>query len=173
MYGVVHGGVNDELRKLSAEYLGSLPFDGYAIGGSLGKNSEELFQMLNKVVPLLPRGKPNHVLGIGDELSIRACVPLGIDTFDSTFPTRSARHGSLLTKTRGRINVRNSKFKTLFEPPCYECVCSLCRNHSVAYLHHLDKAREPIAWTLATEHNLHYMGTMMRELREAIARNEV
>ena len=173
MYGVVHGGVNDELRELSATYLSSLPFDGFAIGGSLGKDTEELVSMLRKVLRILPDDKPNHVLGIGDPQSVEACVSLGADTFDSTFPTRSARHGSLLTKTRGRINVRNKKFKTLFEPPCWECPCSLCKHHSLAYLHHLDRAKEPMAWTLATEHNLHYMGGMMKELREGILRNEV
>ena len=104
---------------------------------------------------------------------MRASVKLGIDAFDSTFPTRSARHGALLTRTRGRVNVRNAKNKDLFEPPCFECGCPLCSRHTLAYLHHLDRAREPTAWTLATEHNLWYMGNLMRELREKILADEL
>jgi queuine tRNA-ribosyltransferase len=173
MYAVIHGGVDDALRKTSCEYLTSLPFDGFAIGGSLGKNTEELVKMLTNMMPLLPKDRPNHLLGIGDEVSIRKSVGLGVDAFDSTFPTRSARHGSLLTRTRGRVNIRNAKNKSLHEPPCFECACPLCTNHTMAYLHHLDRAREPMAWTLATEHNLWYMGYMMREIRGKIARDEL
>ena len=173
MYAVIHGGVDDALRRLSAEYLGGLPFDGFAIGGSLGKDTRELTRMLANLVPLLPSDRPNHLLGIGDEPSVRASVALGIDAFDSTFPTRSARHGTLLTRTRGRVNVRNAENKARLEPPCFECGCPLCSRHTLAYLHHLDRAREPMAWTLATEHNLWYMGDLMREVRGKIRGDEL
>ena len=88
MYAVVHGGTDLELRHASAAYLSSLPFDGFALGGSLGKDTDELLQMLGQVMPALPRGKPNHLLGIADEISVRGAVALGVDTFDSCLPTR-------------------------------------------------------------------------------------
>ena len=109
MYGVIHGGVDESLRRLSAAYVGSLPFDGFAIGGSLGKDTAELLRLLSTLMPLLPADRPNHLLGIGDVGSIRGAVLHGVDTFDSTFPTRNARHGTLLTFARrwggDRLNV--------------------------------------------------------------------
>ena len=97
MYAVVHGGVDRDLRRMSVEYLSSLPFDGFAIGGSLGRDSNELIELLTFLMPLMPNDRPNHLLGVGDVPSIDGAVPLGVDTFDSTFPTRNARHGQLLT----------------------------------------------------------------------------
>ena len=173
MYAVIHGGVDRDLRRMSVEYLTSLPFDGFAIGGSLGKDTAELVELLGHLMPQLPKDRPNHLLGIGDVGSILGSIPHGVDTFDSTFPTRSARHGTLLTRTRGRLNIRRSENSTLHEPPCWECACRLCRHHTVSYLHHLDKAKEPMMWTLATEHNLHYMGWLMRTQREKILGDEV
>ena len=173
MYAVVHGGVDAALRKLSAEYLSSLPFDGFAIGGSLGKDPTEFGELMAYVMPLLPRDRPTHVLGIGDETSIRAGVPHGADTFDSTFPTRAARHGTLLTRTHGRVNIRRRENAEMFEPPCALCPCRLCTSHTRAYLHHLDKANEPMAQELATSHNLHYMGWLMGDIREKILNDEI
>lgn len=140
MYGVIHGGVNRELRTLSVEYLSSLPYDGLAIGGSLGRDSNELIDLLSFLMPKLPRDKPNHLLGIADVGSIERAVTLGVDTFDSCYPTQVARHGTLFTHTRGKINFRRAEFKTTLEPACYECACTLCANHSLGYLNHLDKA---------------------------------
>ena len=146
MYAVIHGGVDRELRKMSAEYLGSLPFDGFAIGGSLGRDTAELVQLLAFLMPLLPDDRPNHLLGIGDVGSILGAIPHGVDTFDSTFPTRNARHGQLLSHTRrGPINVTRAEYAKTHEPACHECACSLCVNHTLAYLHHLFKANEPTA----------------------------
>jgi len=173
MYAVIHGGVDRDLRRMSVEYLTSLPFDGFAIGGSLGKDTAELVELLGHLMPQLPKDRPNHLLGIGDVGSILGSIPHGVDTFDSTFPTRSARHGTLLTRTRGRLNIRRSENSTLHEPPCWECACRLCRHHTVSYLHHLDKAKEPMMWTLATEHNLHYMGWLMQTQREKILNDEL
>ena len=173
MYAVIHGGVDRDLRRMSVEYLTSLSFDGFAIGGSLGKDTAELVELLGHLMPQLPKDRPNHLLGIGDVRSILGSIPHGVDTFDSTFPTRSARHGTLLTRTRGRLNIRRSENSMLHEPPCWECACRLCRHHTVSYLHHLDKAKEPMMWTLATEHNLHYMGWLMRTQREKILSDEV
>lgn len=101
MYGVIHGGIDKDLRKLSCTYLAGLPFDGFAIGGSVGKNKQELEEMVAFTRPLIPDEKPNHLLGIGDLPSLAALVPLGIDTFDSSYPTRAARHGLLFTQEGG------------------------------------------------------------------------
>ena len=173
MYAVIHGGVDRDLRRMSAEYLASLPFDGFAIGGSLGKNTAELVDLLEFLMPLLPKDRPNHLLGIGDVGSILGAIPHGVDTFDSTFPTKNARHGQLLTRSRGAFNILRAENASLYEPPCYECKCQLCTHHTVAYIHHLYKANEPTGTTLATAHNLHYMGWLMQSQREKILNDEV
>jgi queuine tRNA-ribosyltransferase len=172
MYGVVHGGVHHELRKMSCEFLTTLPFEGFAIGGSMGKTKMEMIEMLTSTMPLLPIDKPNHLLGIGDLDSIDQCTPLGIDTFDSSYPTRAARHGILLTQ-RGPLKITKSTHANAFIPPVDGCSCSTCRQFSLAYLHHLFKARELTCMTLATIHNLHFMVDLMRRYRQKILRDEI
>ena len=169
MYAVVHGGVDRELRAASVAHLAALPFDGMAIGGSLGKDRDEMLSLLRYLTPLLPDGRPNHLLGIADERSVGEAVPLGIDTFDSCFPTRVARHGTLFTRA-GRVNIGSGKHKADFGPidpsvPTVEC--------SRAYLHHLYKMREPLFDTLASIHNLQWMNAKMAETREAILADEI
>ncbi|HXW86305.1 MAG TPA: tRNA guanosine(34) transglycosylase Tgt, partial [Candidatus Bathyarchaeia archaeon] len=122
MYAVVHGGISKTLRTLSCHYLSQLDFDGFAIGGSLGKTRQQMTDMLSYVVPLLPETKPNHLLGIGDLPSIDQCIALGIDTFDSSHPTRCARHGLLFTK-QGNVKILNSANKYCFEPIERDCTC--------------------------------------------------
>jgi queuine tRNA-ribosyltransferase len=172
MYAVIHGGVHKELRQLSCAHLTALPFDGYAIGGSMGKTKQEMIEMLSFTMPLLPAEKPNHLLGIGDLESIERCVPLGIDTFDSSYPTRAARHGILLTKS-GPLKIGKSDHATAFRPPEEGCPCPTCRQFSLAYLHHLFKAREITCMTLATIHNLHFMVELMQRYRLRILENQV
>ena len=167
MYAVVHGGVDPALRKESCDYLSALPFDGFSIGGSLGKTKPEMVEMLSALLPRLPEEKPNHLLGIGDLESLAQCVPLGIDTFDSSYPTRAARHGLLLTAGRG-IKVEQKDNANHFAPIEADCTCWTCQNYSLAYLHHLFKASELTAYTLATVHNLHFMIELMRKYRAAI-----
>lgn len=167
MYAVVHGGIDPELRALSAKTLTNMPFDGFAIGGSVGKNKKELRELIAYTRPLLPDDKPNHLLGIGDLPSINELVPLGIDTFDSSYPTRAARHGTLLTKN-GDLKINQRKYARAFEPIEKDCTCPTCQTHSLAYLHHLFKARELTSYTLASIHNLHFMVQLMNELRQAI-----
>ncbi len=168
MYGVIHGGIDPRLRQKSCEVLTALPFDGFAIGGSLGKNKDEMIGMLTGMMPLLPVEKPNHLLGIGDLESIGACIPLGIDTFDSSYPTRAARHGMALTAS-GPLNLTQGKQASRFEPIEAGCGCSTCQHFTVAYLNHLFKAREITALTLTTVHNLHFMVRLMESYRAAIA----
>lgn len=172
MYSVIHGGVDTTLRKKSCEYLASLPFDGHAIGGSLGKNREEMMIMLKKLMPLLPPEKPNHLLGIGDLLSLDQAVTLGIDTFDSSHPTRCARHGLLFT-SQGNLKITHSANKNNFGPIDPACSCFVCQHHSLAYLHHLYKAHELTGYSLATIHNLHFMVTLMAQYRNKILLDEL
>ncbi len=167
MYGVIHGGVDHDLRKQSCRLLTDLPFDGFAIGGSVGKTSRELCDLIAFTRPHLPDERPNHLLGIGDIPSIEALIPLGIDTFDSSYPTKAARHGLLFSKSGG-VKILQRKHANRFEPidPC--CECPTCQIHTAAYLHHLFKAKEVTSLALATVHNLYYMVHLMREIREGI-----
>lgn len=172
MYCVVHGGVDVELRTESVNYLTSLPFDGYAIGGSLGKNSEELLQLLDWMMPMFEEGhrkeKPRHLLGIADEKSILGAVGHGIDTFDSCYPTRVARHGTLLSR-EGRVNIKSGKYAKQYGIPIdQECQCSTCQRYDRAYLWHLYKAKEPLFMQLAGIHNIQYMNDLMAKQRQDI-----
>jgi queuine tRNA-ribosyltransferase len=172
IYAVIHGGVDPQLRQESVQYLTKLPFDGFAIGGSLGKTKPEMIGMLQTLMPQLPQDQPNHLLGIGDLESLTACVPLGIDTFDSSYPTRAARHGLLLTK-EGGVRIAKGAYAQHFAPIEQECTCWTCRHFSLAYLHHLFKAGELTAYALATVHNLHFMVKLMRDYRQAIGEDRL
>ena len=172
MYAVVHGGVDPTLRKKSVEILKNLPFDGFAVGGSLGKTRAEMVAMLEQLYPHLPEEKPNHLLGIGDLESLKLCIPLGVDTFDSSYPTRAARHGMLLTK-EGPLKISRSEFANHFAPIEPDCTCPTCKQYTLGYLHHLFKANELTAYALATIHNLHFMVDLMRRYREAILAGQI
>jgi queuine tRNA-ribosyltransferase len=172
MYAVIHGGVDPTLRKQSCDYLSNLPFDGYSIGGSLGKTKPEMVEMLTHLLPRLPPEKSNHLLGIGDLESLTQCIPLGIDTFDSSYPTRAARHGLLLTE-EGGLKVEKGENANHFAPIERECPCWTCQNYSLAYLHHLFKAKEMTGYTLASLHNLTFMVELMKKTRAAILRDEI
>ena len=172
MYAVIHGGVDKLLRRHSVETLSKKPFDGFAIGGSMGKTIPEMIEMLTATMPHLPTDKPNHLLGIGDLPSLEQCIPLGIDTFDSSYPTKAARHGVLLTKS-GPLKLSQTAHKNTFTPPDPSCTCPTCKSTSLAYLHHLFKAKELTALSLASIHNLHFMVTLMESTRTAILNNEI
>jgi len=167
MYAVIHGGIDPDLRKLSCQVLTDMPFDGFGIGGSLGKNHEQMFTMLKQMMPYLPQEKPNHLLGIGDLTSLETCISFGVDTFDSSHPTRCARHGLLFTK-HGLNRIAQSRNKQNFQAPDPSCSCPTCINYSMAYLHHLFKAKEMTGYTLASIHNLHFMIELMKAYRTAI-----
>ncbi len=172
LYAVIHGGIDKELRKKSCEILSAQAFDGFGIGGSVGKNREEMIDMLTFMMPLLPEDKPNHLLGIGDLPSLEASIPLGIDTFDSAHPTKAARHGLLFTK-KGSIRAIKSGNATVFRPIEDDCMCWTCQNYTLAYLCHLFKANELTAFTLATIHNVHFMVQLMAEYRRKILNDEI
>jgi queuine tRNA-ribosyltransferase len=177
MYCVVHGGVDEELRRKSVDYLTSLPFDGYGIGGSLGSSRQELKDLLTWLMPMFDEGdrklKPRHLLGIGDEESIRSAVAMGIDTLDSCYPTRVGRHGTVLSR-HGTVRLKSGRHKRSFGVKiCEECCCHTCQHYDRAYLWHLFKANEPLAVSLAAQHNLHYMNDLMAQLRDDIKQNRM
>ncbi len=181
IYAVIHGGIDPALRALSCNVLTSMPFDGFAIGGSLGKNRQEMVDILTYTMPLLPEEAPNHLLGIGDTESIDACIPLGIDTFDSSHPTRCARHGMLLVSSKSvspqmgttSIKILQTGYKRMHEPIDSTCGCYTCIHYTVAYLHHLFKAKEMAGFTLASIHNLHFMIRLMKEYQQAILEDRI
>ncbi|MBS3904258.1 MAG: tRNA-guanosine(34) transglycosylase [Simkania sp.] len=172
IYAVVHGGTDLALRKESCEFLAARPFDGYAIGGSFGKTREEMIAMLALTLPHLPLDKPQHLLGIGDLSSIERCIPFGLDTFDSSYPTRAARHGIVLTK-QGPLNLTKTCYAQDFTPIDPACTCPTCRRFHIGYLHHLFKASEIPAQSLASAHNLHFMIEFMAGYRQKILDNEI
>jgi queuine tRNA-ribosyltransferase len=172
LYAVIHGGPNLKLREESCNMLSSLPFDGFAIGGSLGKSVSEMIGILKPTIPILPKDKPNHLLGIGDLVSIPLCVPLGIDTFDSSHPTKAARHGLLFTK-KGTLRISKSGNNNNLNPIEDDCTCPTCTNYTIAFLCHLFKAKELSAFNLATIHNIHFMVKLMESYRSKILNDEI
>lgn len=169
MYAVIHGGTDKILRKKSCQILQKLPFEGFAIGGSLGRNREELAEISTFTAEQIDPQFPIHLLGVGDLESIFRCLPAGIDTFDSSYPTKCARHGILLTE-EGAIKITQSRWKNHHAPISKAEPTS---HYSAAYLHHLFKAHEPIAHTLASIHNIDFMIRTMKHIREQIKNNEI
>jgi queuine tRNA-ribosyltransferase len=168
IYAVIHGGIDQALRTQSCTTLTALPFDGFAIGGSLGKNHEQMFQMLSYTTPQLPQEKPVHLLGIGDLASLEQCIAYGVDTFDSSHPTRTARHGLVFT-SQGPQKIEHARLKEHYGPLDAACTCYTCTHYTASYIHHLFKAREITGQHLATVHNLHFMVKLMAQYRERIA----
>ena len=172
LYAVIHGGLDQDMRKESCQYLSGLDFDGYGIGGSLGKTKEQMFELLKFLMPHLPEDKPNHLLGIGDLNSIPEIIPQGIDTFDCSHPTKAARHGLLFTKTGG-MRVFKSGNSQKLGPIEDECECFTCKHYTLAYLCHLFKAHELTAYSLATIHNLHFLVQLMNDYRKKILNDQI
>ena len=168
LYGIVQGGVFPELRRRSVEFLTSLGFPGYAIGGlSVGELKQVTLSVTEETAALLPGGKPRYLMGVGSPEDLVECVARGIDIFDSTLPTRVARNGALFTPS-GRVNILNAAFAEEQPPLDPECGCYTCRTFSTAYLHHLFKAKELLAYRLATIHNLTFISNLMHCIRDAI-----
>lgn len=174
IFGIVQGGAFRDLRTESARFLAGLRFDGYALGGSLGKSKEEMHGVLEWTVPLLPVHRPRHLLGIGTVDDIWEGVDRGIDLFDCVAPTLMARRGTVFAKGEKGLKVRlmNARFREDDGPIEEGCTCPACRKYSRAYVRHLFAAGEGTAERLASLHNLHFMEEMMREIREAIRKGE-
>jgi queuine tRNA-ribosyltransferase len=168
LFGIIQGGFNPDWRCESARYLTSLDFPGYAIGGlSLGEPKELTRRMIQLTAPLLPFQKPRYLMGVGSPEDILEGVSQGIDMFDSVLPTRVARNGGLFTPM-GRLNIRNAIWKEEKAPVDANCRCYTCRRFSAAYLHHLFRAEELLAFTLATIHNLTFMYNFMEQIRKSL-----
>jgi queuine tRNA-ribosyltransferase len=169
LFGIIQGGFNPAWRVESAGVITALDFPGCAIGGlSIGEPKELTRSMLDIVLPIIPAGKPRYLMGVGTPEDILDGVALGIDMFDCVLPTRVARNGGLFTY-QGRLNIRNAQWKEEKGPIDSTCNCYTCRHFAAAYLHHLFRTEELLAYTLATIHNLQFMHNFMVRLREALA----
>jgi queuine tRNA-ribosyltransferase len=171
LFGIVQGGAFQRLREQSAAFIAALPFDGFAIGGSLGKSKRDMHQVIEWSIPALPADRPRHMLGIGEPEDLFECVERGIDTFDCVAPTRLARHGVLYTPD-GKLRITQTKYRQDPAPIDPLCNCTTCQSFSRAYLRHLFAVDELLAYTLATVHNLHYILTLMARIRAALAVGE-
>lgn len=168
LFGIVQGGVHEELRRMSVEQIGSLDLPGYAIGGvSVGEPVEEMYRIAALTAPLLPKDRPRYLMGVGTPDDIRHAVACGVDMFDCVLPTRLGRHGAVYTSV-GRLNLRNARYAESREPIDSACDCTVCRRYPLAYVHHLFRAREILAQRLATHHNLHFYHRLMQQIREEI-----
>ena len=168
LFGIVQGGVFDDLRKESLQTLQDIGFEGYAIGGlSVGESTEEMLGVLNGLVPQMPSNSPRYLMGVGTPSDLLRSIELGVDMFDCVLPTRNARNGYLFTST-GVVKIRNARYRTDQEPLDPNCSCTTCRRFSRAYLHLLDKRKEMLGATLMTIHNLHYYHSLMSDIRDAI-----
>jgi len=171
LFGIVQGGVYEDLRAESAAYVAGAGVDGIAIGGSLGQDKAQMLEVVGWSLADLPEAPPRHLLGIGDVDDIVHAVGAGIDTFDCATPTRLARHGSALVPDPGRrwrLDLTKGDHRTSGEPIDPDCPCPACREHTRGYLHYLSRINELTAKRLLTLHNLTFMERLMRRLREAI-----
>ena len=175
LIGIVQGGHWQDLREKSARYISSLGFDGFAIGGSLGKSKQDMHNVLDWVIPHLPDEKPRHLLGIGVVEDIFESVERGVDLFDCVGPTRMARSGFVYIrppigtkKNKFRYRLSANKYRLDEKPLDSNCRCKICRNYSRAYIYHLLKTEELLGYNLISYHNVFFMLELMREIREAI-----
>lgn len=168
IFGIVQGGVHEELRRESADFITSLPFEGFAVGGvSVGEPTEMQYPVVALTAPLLPQDKPRYLMGVGHPKDILHAVSCGIDMFDCVLPTRMARHHALYT-LNGRVNIMNQKWAEHDGPVDEESVFPATQRYSAAYLRHLMKAGEPLGARLCTLHNLAFYARLLEEIREAI-----
>ncbi len=168
LFGIVQGGDFEDLRKMCAEELVKMDFDGYSIGGtSIGEPKEVCFRMIDYAIKYLPEGKPRYLMGVGSLDYMLEGVAKGVDMMDCVLPTRIARHGTLMTHN-GRVNIKNEKYKEDFTTLDSECDCYTCKNFTKAYLRHLYVADEAFGKRLLSIHNLRFLISIMEGAREAI-----
>ena len=173
LFGIIQGGVHDDLRDKSLSGLLDIGFDGYAIGGlSVGETSEERNKVLDNIAHKMPEDKPRYLMGVGTPSDIIEAVLRGVDMFDCVIPTRNARTGFLYTN-KGILRLRNSKYKDDMAPIQEDCLCYTCRNYTRSYLRHLDSCKEILGLRLNTIHNLYYYQKLMEELRSSIKSNKL
>ena len=168
LFGINQGAIYDDIRIDHAKRISELDLDGYAVGGlAVGETHEEMYHVLDEVVPYLPQNKPTYLMGVGTPANILEAVDRGVDFFDCVYPSRNGRHGHVYTN-HGKLNLFNAKFELDDRPIEEGCKCPTCRNYSRAYIRHLLKAKEMLGMRLCVLHNLYFYNTMMEEIRDAI-----
>lgn len=168
LFGINQGGIYDDIRVEQAKAIADMDLDGYAIGGlAVGESHEEMYRIIEKVEPHLPKDKPIYLMGVGTPANILEAVERGVDFFDCVYPSRNGRHGHVYTNA-GKLNLFNAKYETDSRPIEEGCECPACKYHSRAYIRHLLKAKEMLGMRLCVLHNLYFYNTMMEEIREAI-----
>jgi queuine tRNA-ribosyltransferase len=171
LFGIVHGGVFEDLRRASAETIGAMGFDGLCIGGSLGANKSQIYEVVDMTVPHMPDALPRHLLGIGDVDDLIEGVARGIDMFDCVSPTRLGRHGTALVRDPGRrwkLHIANASLREDDQPLDAWCDCYTCRRYSRSYIHYLFRAEEILGIRLVSLHNVAFLLKLMREVRASI-----
>ena len=168
LFGINQGGVFEDIRVDHAKTIAAMDMDGYAIGGlAVGETHEEMYRILDEVVPHLPKNKPTYLMGVGTPANILEAVERGVDFFDCVYPSRNGRHGHVYTN-EGKRNLFNAKYE-LDERPIEEgCQCPACKHYSRAYIRHLLKAKEMLGMRLCVLHNLYFYNHMMEEIRDAL-----
>ena len=166
LFGIIQGSVYNDLRLRSLKEIINIGFDGYAIGGlAVGEKPEEMYKVLDYLLPEMPEDKPRYLMGVGKPEQIKKCVKKGIDMFDCVLPSRNARHGYLYTK-KEPVRITNEKYKNDFKPIMKNCGCKTCKNYTRSYLRHLFVSNEPLGGRLATIHNLQFYLDLMKDLRK-------
>ena len=172
LFGINQGAIFDDIRIEHAKRISELDLDGYAVGGlAVGESHEEMYHVLDTVVPFLPENKPTYLMGVGTPANILEAVDRGVDFFDCVYPSRNGRHGHLYTN-RGHINILNAKYEMDDTPIEEGCQCPACRRYTKAYIRHLLKAGEMLGMRLCVLHNLYFYNHMMIEIRDAIEKGE-
>ena len=168
LFGINQGGTFEDIRIAHAEKISEMDLDGYAIGGlAVGESHEEMYRILDEVVPHLPLEKPTYLMGVGTPANILEAVERGVDFFDCVYPARNGRHGHAYTN-HGKMNLLNAKYELDDRPLDETCDCPVCKHYSRAYIRHLLKAKEMLGLRLMVTHNLYFYNTMMEEIRDAI-----
>ena len=172
LFGINQGGIYEDIRIAHAQQIAELNLDGYAVGGlAVGESHEEMYRILDAVVPHLPENKPTYLMGVGTPANILEAVDRGLDFFDCVYPSRNGRHGHVYTN-HGKMNLFNAKYELDDRPIEEGCNCPACRSYSRAYIRHLLKAKEMLGMRLCVLHNLYFYNTMMEEIRNAIDAGE-
>ena len=172
LFGINQGGIYEDIRIAHAQQIAELNLDGYAVGGlAVGESHEEMYRILDAVVPHLPENKPTYLMGVGTPANILEAVDRGVDFFDCVYPSRNGRHGHVFTN-HGKMNLFNAKYELDDRPIEEGCNCPACRSYSRAYIRHLLKAKEMLGMRLCVLHNLYFYNTMMEEIRDAIDAGE-
>ena len=172
LFGINQGGIYEDIRIAHAQQIAELNLDGYAVGGlAVGESHEEMYRILDAVVPHLPENKPTYLMGVGTPANILEAVDRGVDFFDCVYPSRNGRHGHVYTN-HGKMNLFNAKYELDDRPIEEGCNCPACRSYSREYIRHLLKAKEMLGMRLCVLHNLYFYNTMMEEIRDAIDAGE-